>query len=423
MKTNRLVKSIGQDICSAATRGKWKTPKHLLLGTTLRTLTGRADVVTLVNRYGHCQSYSGTLEWETALANQVQIHDSLLPFNIWTAGNKVVHLCWDNFDIKEETPSGAGTTYLTHGIVIQELVDGAELCLEQVTVPKTKQRSLKHVERVIGPCFSKKRSEPTIPVSAATSIPVSATTSNVDMQSLWTFCRGFFNADFKVLDWSGWISKTAENTSCYTKSRIGYKAPLINPITDYATVQQCLVLSKEVSMKLKQEYTLVTMDLAAAKIAFDIVWSSGDQFSKVIVNLGPFHIMGSYMGALGMMLTGSGFEEIVLEAGICASGSINQVMSGKHCNRAMRVHLLMLDSLQRLLLDAYTESTGNLLVDETVSILASCPSHESLLNASKSTTYLEFVEQFCNFKDRVRAESSAKQRSSGCSTVTAYGYY
>ena len=261
---------------------------------------------------------------------------------------------------------------------------------------------------VITPCFTKKRNEPTLPVSAATSIPVLTTTSDVDIQSLWTICRGFFNADSKVPDWSGWISKTAEHTSCGTKSRIGYMAPLMNPITDYSTVQQCLVLSKEVSLKLKQEYTLVTMDLAAAKIAFDIVWGSGDQFSKVIVNLGPFHIMCSYMGALGKMLTGSGFEEIVLEAGICASGSINQVMSGKHYNRAIRVHLLMLDSLQRLLLDAYTESTGHLLVDETVSKLASCPSYESLLDASRSTTYLEFVEPFRIFKDRVRAEEFGK---------------
>ena len=34
-----------------------------------------------------------------------------------------VHLCYDNFDLDEETPSGFGTTHSTYGIVIQELRD------------------------------------------------------------------------------------------------------------------------------------------------------------------------------------------------------------------------------------------------------------------------------------------------------------
>jgi len=41
------------------------------------------------------------------------------------------------------------------------------------------------------------------------------------------------------------------------------------------------------------------MDLAAAKIALDIVWSEPEKFANVIVNLGAFHIMSAYMGALG----------------------------------------------------------------------------------------------------------------------------
>jgi hypothetical protein len=121
-KSVRLSKSFAEDICAATTRGRWKMPKHLLLSMTLRTLTGRADIVTLMNRYGHCQSYSSTLELETAIANQVQQNESIVPSNISTTSNKMAHMCWDNFDINEETPSGAGTTHSTHGIVIQEIL-------------------------------------------------------------------------------------------------------------------------------------------------------------------------------------------------------------------------------------------------------------------------------------------------------------
>jgi len=112
--------------------GLVKTASPTSLGMTLCSLTGRADVLTLVNPFGHCRPYSGILELETAMANQVKIQDLVLPANISPTDNKVVHLCWDNFDINEETPSGAGTTHSTHGIVIQELTSGAQLSLEHV---------------------------------------------------------------------------------------------------------------------------------------------------------------------------------------------------------------------------------------------------------------------------------------------------
>jgi hypothetical protein len=91
------------------------------------------------------------------------------------------------------------------------------------------------------------------------------------------------------------------------------------------------------------------MYLAAAKIALDIIWSSGDRFSNVIVNLGPFHTECSLLGALGKMMSGSGFEDVIIQENVCARGSLNQVMSGKHFNRALTVHELMLSALEQLL--------------------------------------------------------------------------
>ena len=67
IKTSRLSQSIAEDICVAVTRGQWKMPKRLLLSMTCDT----AELITLLNRYGCCQSYSMTVELETAMANQV----------------------------------------------------------------------------------------------------------------------------------------------------------------------------------------------------------------------------------------------------------------------------------------------------------------------------------------------------------------
>ena len=50
-------------------------------------------------------------------------------------------------------------------------------------------------------------------------------------------------------------------------------------------------------------------------------------------------------------MKGSGLSEIVIEAGLCVSGSLEKVTSGKHFNRALRVRKVTLQALERLLLE------------------------------------------------------------------------
>jgi len=119
-----------------------------------------------------------------------------------------------------------------------------------------------------------------------------------------------YNSGYSIPNWNGWVSVTAEPCEVSQKSIMGYMAPILHPITDYATVQQCIMTSMEACRKLNQQYTFITMDLAAAKIALDIVWSEPEKFANVIVNLGAFHIMSAYVGALGKMMTGSGLKTL-----------------------------------------------------------------------------------------------------------------
>ena len=91
--------------------GQWAMPKQILLAVTVHHLAGSADIITILNRYGHCQSYSHILELETAMGNSAIAHNSILPPSISTEHNSVIHLFWDNVDLNEETPSGAGITH------------------------------------------------------------------------------------------------------------------------------------------------------------------------------------------------------------------------------------------------------------------------------------------------------------------------
>ena len=81
-------------------------------------MTGSAEVITLVNRFGH---YSRVIELETAISKAIDERQGVIPSTISPNRNLVPHLCWDNFDLTEESPSGAGTTHTAHGIIIQEV--------------------------------------------------------------------------------------------------------------------------------------------------------------------------------------------------------------------------------------------------------------------------------------------------------------
>ena len=88
------------------------------------------------------------------------------------------------------------------------------------------------------------------------------------------------------------------------------------------------------------------------------LWSFDPETCKNnFIRLGIFHINCALFKALGKTLEGSGFEEIVLESGMCSSGSMNGIMAGKHYYCAMTVHKLNLEIMEKLLLKQFLIKT------------------------------------------------------------------
>lgn len=407
----RVCTSIAEDICYASSAGKLPLKKHFLLGMSMRHLTGSADVVTILNRYGHSISYTKLLELETAMAQQVKLTDGLLPSNISVDENSVSHVCWDNFDLNEETPSGSNTTHSTHGIVIQETSGSSaqKLTTELVQVAKSKKRSIKFEPTAPHHVVLPKKVEPVLLVNVVSETVSVRLLIAQNAVLNWVLCRSLYNEGCTVPDWSGWVSQTADASIPVNKSIIGYLNPIQQPITQMGTVYQCLKTSIDVSAKLGQRFTFVTFDLAAAKLALNAVWNEPEKFRDVIVNLGAFHTVCAYMGALGKLMEGSGFEELVLEAGLCASGSLQQMMNGKHYNRALRVHQTMADALGRLMTRAYlSNDMSNQMCIEKLKSLASFPNNDTLTDSNEDHESKEFLDKFSDFVDNIRSGSLGK---------------
>ena len=56
---------------------------------------------------------------------------------------------------------------------------------------------------------------------------------------------------------------------------------------------------------------------------------------------------------LGCLISGSGFQDIVHQAGLCSPGSLNGVISGSHYNRCWTVHANFAEALERILFQRF----------------------------------------------------------------------
>ena len=190
-------------------------------------------------------------------------------------------------------------------------------------------------------------------------------------------------------------------------------APLNESINGNSTVQYILEQSLKVSGEVDQEYAIVTFDLAVAKKAYALVWQYSDQFSKLLIRMGVFHTTCSLFGTVRKMIKGCGFSEIIIESGICASGSLDRVVSGRHFNRALRVHQLLFEALERLMLTRFEEkhSREDCLSNETFTMLRdliATPSKEALDMVEQSEDFRNYFEKYHAFKSEVMKGSPGK---------------
>lgn len=88
----------------------------------LRHLTDSIQLLTLINYFGHCQSYSQILKLETTMCNSIVVRWSVLPSTItWQCIYPVKIV--DN----KETHAGARTTHTAHRIVILYITETDDL--------------------------------------------------------------------------------------------------------------------------------------------------------------------------------------------------------------------------------------------------------------------------------------------------------
>lgn len=165
-----------------------------------------------------------------------------------------------------------------------------------------------------------------------------------------------------VPGWNGFMELKTQDEK-YECSKI-VCLPFINaPPSDYSTIYTSILTALEECKLLHQKTCIITFDQPLFWKARDVV-ASVSEFNKVVVRLGGFHLLMSYMGSIGTIMSGSGLKELFSE--IFAGNSVDKILSGHAYARAVRAHSLSYAALGGLIIEIIRLKEEDLFALDTV---------------------------------------------------------
>ncbi|GBM91898.1 hypothetical protein AVEN_112925-1 [Araneus ventricosus] len=197
----------------------------------------------------------------------------------------------------------------------------------------------------------------------------------------WIWMAGPTSAEEPHTGWSGFM-EIAAGKKCYEKSAV-MPLPFVNlqPFNP-TSINTCLRFAAE-EYKKRQQRCIVTFDQSLFIKDMDIVFRADetDELSKVIVKLNRFHLLMSYMGAVGKIMGGSSLEQMWCE--VFAKKIVVHMANGQAYARVLRAHSLSQAAVGFLILE-YCEKSGFLSGSDVETLRGI---HNMVINLSSSEEY------------------------------------
>ncbi len=110
-------------------------------------------------------------------------------------------------------------------------------------------------------------------------------------------------------------------------------APLLDmPPIEPDTMKTAMVQAQTMTSLTGQEWTLLTCDQQLYQVVVNIVWADKGQFAKCVPRLGGMHMLMSFIGAVGILMGGSGLEDILKST----FAGVPKLLSGKRFPQNVR---------------------------------------------------------------------------------------
>lgn len=340
VKGTKKVIAIAHSIIHATRPRSFISPLLLTVGVTFHKKYGSKDLVEMLSSLGFSCSYKEVRLFQSSSiqeAPKVVLQDSFSQF------------VFDNADVNVDTLDGANTFHAVGGL--------------QCITPVTSARSEARIARLQNvPTAKDIAASGTIPLTTFQKTsdglesialidineksPVRAVRiSPTDF--LWIF--GKWKEHLNILGWNGFMETVTSHRS-YQRSRTLILPFLNAPPANMDTLYSVLLNAVE-RLGNNQKGCFVTFDQPLYYKAREIVASSGrdSPLSSVIVRLGGFHLLMSFLGAIGYIMDGSGLQDVL--STIYARASTEKILTGHAYSRAVRGHILLHLTLAKLVLN------------------------------------------------------------------------
>jgi hypothetical protein len=121
-----------------------------------------------------------------------------------------------------------------------------------------------------------------------------------------------------------------------------------------------------------------------------------DNVSKIILRLGEFHTVTSFLGSIGHVMNGSGLRQVMDL--IYAEDTVAHLLSGKAISRGIRAHFLIDAALNILLLKNMFDNENNddEVLFTSLNIQEKLERQEEIDNLLKQPTTIEGMEESAN---------------------------
>jgi hypothetical protein len=314
---------------------------------------GSSELIKEVSKLGFCISADEVNRFKQSVMqydNQGQSFDATVApiFHQFVA---------DNVDHNVHTLDGSGSLHAM-GIICATVLPSGSFGFSTRKIPRLTKRLL-----VSNVC-----KQQIVPISAFTEKPgshvanvkfipveelkMSAPSRLVlSLNTIWT--AGWLLADGMQPGWSGFMQSVSRGkhppASC-----IDF-LPIVNlPPTDVNCVYSTLLFIESQSQNLNIATPCVTFDQPLFLKAMDIALAKQ---LNVVIRLGAFHVLLSYLGSVGTLMRGSGLEEIL--SVLYGKNVVEQILQGRDYERAVRGHLIVYTALSCLLTNVLLPSDSD----------------------------------------------------------------
>ena len=137
--------------------------------------------------------------------------------------------------------------------------------------------------------------------------------------------------------WTGFNAKLHDQIA-HRACTVGYCQVIEASPTELPTVYTVLRRSLDMANQLGQQDVIVVFDQAIYAKALDVKWQCKEEFKRIVLRLGSFHTICSFIAVIGKRFADAGLSDVFIESGVVGSGSLAGVLQGKHYNRAVRMH-------------------------------------------------------------------------------------